>query len=64
MWAVVLIQRRSSWIHHETIRRTRYEAVTAYLAMWEPAYHGEILRGRNKRWRTERVRVECLSERT
>lgn len=35
MWVVVVRSKRTRWMHHGTIRRTRGEAIREYLKEWE-----------------------------
>jgi hypothetical protein len=62
MWAVVIIGPRIEWIHQYTIRRTRKDAVEAYLVHWLPEYVEKQRKLRNKKWRVVPVIVTCNEE--
>lgn len=62
MWAVVILQTRSAWIHWGTIHRTREGAANQWLADWLPEYQERERRKRNKTWRVVRVTVTAENE--
>lgn len=59
MWCVAVIGKRTTWLHHWTINRTRKGAANEYLANWLPEYQARIRRERNKKWRVVRVMVSA-----
>lgn len=59
LWAIVINSKRSAWVHWETIRRTRRQAIHAYLELWSPEYRAAELREMGSSWQPRRVVVEC-----
>lgn len=62
MWAVAVIQPRSTWILPHTIATTRKAAADEYIAGWLPEYQERQRRLRNKTWRTVKVVVAAYSD--